>query len=130
MALHVWLQEGLRLTQDQQHHMLAARGRVLMWLQKACDLRQEAYTAIGHDLTWLLPVCAHMDPSWLCVTSVVHAFIHPDDRDVRACRQMTTVQALHTCTHSDGNNLNFHALRTSMQCIHTDGNKANAGGGQ
>ena len=60
------MQEGLQLTHEQQQQVLDARERALLWLHKACDLRKEAYSAIGHDLTWLSLVRAGQWPVCLC----------------------------------------------------------------
>ena len=46
------LQEGLKLTEEQQEQVLEMRDRVILWLGKACSLRAESYSAICHALPW------------------------------------------------------------------------------
>lgn len=51
---HFWQRvlAGLKLSEQQQQQVLELRARVIMWLNKAAELRSESYSAIGHDLAW------------------------------------------------------------------------------
>ena len=42
---------GLKLTEEQQEDVLALRERVLVWLNKAAEARQEAYALFPPQLT-------------------------------------------------------------------------------
>ena len=51
-GLYYCIQAGLKLSEQQQQQVLELRARVIMWLNKAAELRSESYSAIGHDLAW------------------------------------------------------------------------------